>query len=101
MAQPKAPAGNVGAHSSCSSNCVPAGTYFYAIVANDIVGHNSGVSTSTSATTDGTQTITVSWVPVGGQVTTSRGRGSAANNILRSEERRVGKECRSRWSPYH
>ena len=23
------------------------------------------------------------------------------NSILRSEERRVGKECRSRWSPYH
>ena len=23
------------------------------------------------------------------------------NQILRSEERRVGKECRSRWSPYH
>ena len=22
-------------------------------------------------------------------------------NGLRSEERRVGKECRSRWSPYH
>ena len=22
-------------------------------------------------------------------------------NVLRSEERRVGKECRSRWSPYH
>ena len=22
-------------------------------------------------------------------------------NALRSEERRVGKECRSRWSPYH
>ena len=21
--------------------------------------------------------------------------------VLRSEERRVGKECRSRWSPYH
>ena len=21
--------------------------------------------------------------------------------MLRSEERRVGKECRSRWSPYH
>ena len=21
--------------------------------------------------------------------------------IARSEERRVGKECRSRWSPYH
>ena len=26
---------------------------------------------------------------------------SDATNIERSEERRVGKECRSRWSPYH
>src|SRR5256886_11859695 len=24
-----------------------------------------------------------------------------ANLVTRSEERRVGKECRSRWSPYH
>src|SRR2546425_13050637 len=23
------------------------------------------------------------------------------SNSVRSEERRVGKECRSRWSPYH
>ncbi len=23
------------------------------------------------------------------------------NFMFRSEERRVGKECRSRWSPYH
>ena len=22
-------------------------------------------------------------------------------NLIRSEERRVGKACRSRWSPYH
>ena len=32
--------------------------------------------------------------------------GSALGNncgplLIRSEERRVGKECRSRWSPYH
>ena len=28
---------------------------------------------------------------------------SSSNQIMgvRSEERRVGKECRSRWSPYH
>src|SRR5689334_13930936 len=25
----------------------------------------------------------------------------SADDVLRSEERRVGKECRSRWSPYH
>src|SRR2546421_4569536 len=24
-----------------------------------------------------------------------------AGAVVRSEERRVGKECRSRWSPYH
>ena len=30
------------------------------------------------------------------------GEGVIKDNILaRSEERRVGKECRSRWSPYH
>ena len=26
---------------------------------------------------------------------------SEVSMLLRSEERRVGKECRSRWSPYH
>ena len=26
---------------------------------------------------------------------------NAFPDFLRSEERRVGKECRSRWSPYH
>src|SRR5258708_39931798 len=30
-----------------------------------------------------------------------RGRGARAGTHPRSEERRVGKECRSRWSPYH
>src|SRR2546425_6559728 len=25
----------------------------------------------------------------------------ASSRVARSEERRVGKECRSRWSPYH
>ena len=28
-------------------------------------------------------------------------RGFYNNLVNRSEERRVGKECRSRWSPYH
>src|SRR5256885_12149131 len=28
-------------------------------------------------------------------------QGYAVVKINRSEERRVGKECRSRWSPYH
>src|SRR2546430_11732767 len=28
-------------------------------------------------------------------------RVDLCGTVLRSEERRVGKECRSRWSPYH
>src|SRR5258706_2449822 len=31
----------------------------------------------------------------------SNGTILAVTFLLRSEERRVGKECRSRWSPYH
>src|SRR3989454_7315569 len=31
----------------------------------------------------------------------ARGRGGDTAANERSEERRVGKECRSRWSPYH
>ena len=27
--------------------------------------------------------------------------GAETLRVIRSEERRVGKECRSRWSPYH
>ena len=42
------------------------------------------------------------WLPI-----SSTGHMILLNEILplrigkRSEERRVGKECRSRWSPYH
>src|SRR5256885_16118420 len=35
------------------------------------------------------------------QVWYARGYLERADAALRSEERRVGKECRSRWSPYH
>src|SRR5450755_3101845 len=31
----------------------------------------------------------------------ARGEGYLVYTASRSEERRVGKECRSRWSPYH
>ena len=30
-----------------------------------------------------------------------KGCTHCGSELLRSEERRVGKECRSRWSPYH
>ena len=37
----------------------------------------------------------------GGKVPWLGGLTSTFRSLLRSEERRVGKECRSRWSPYH
>ena len=42
------------------------------------------------------ETITQAAECEGKYVKQSGGRGQ-----YRSEERRVGKECRSRWSPYH
>src|SRR5256886_9731295 len=35
------------------------------------------------------------------KVVVNRVRLGATDAQIRSEERRVGKECRSRWSPYH
>ena len=32
---------------------------------------------------------------------TPESRENQLISLARSEERRVGKECRSRWSPYH
>src|SRR6266704_7188026 len=42
-------------------------------------------------------------VVVGGNdhTATARARVTRVEKNTRSEERRVGKECRSRWSPYH
>src|SRR2546426_12239746 len=37
----------------------------------------------------------------GGWTTSSTTQTMTKEAVLRSEERRVGKECRSRWSPYH
>ena len=38
---------------------------------------------------------------IGGDIITVDDKNPEAQAIARSEERRVGKECRSRWSPYH
>ena len=40
-------------------------------------------------------------IQAGEMVEFASGVKGIALNLERSEERRVGKECRSRWSPYH
>ena len=41
------------------------------------------------------------WEKILANEATDKGLISKIYKQLRSEERRVGKECRSRWSPYH
>ena len=44
----------------------------------------------------------VIWKPLGEVAELKRGQKVTKQELTtRSEERRVGKECRSRWSPYH
>ena len=52
-----------------------------------------------AGSTDAAQEKHVPVVEINGsEVTVSVG---SVAHLTRSEERRVGKECRSRWSPYH
>ena len=52
------------------------------LAARDLVGHEQGLEAAVAE-------VKASGLRVTGF------------QVLRSEERRVGKECRSRWSPYH
>src|SRR3712207_9305435 len=59
--------------------------------------------TSAEPEAEGGFDVTEDEVPAGGLGTwlDQHARTSRTGIILRSEERRVGKECRSRWSPHH
>ena len=58
---------------------------------NDVIKKNNDVSISSLGITNQRETV-VLWDKLTGEY---------LYNAIRSEERRVGKECRSRWSPYH
>ena len=49
----------------------------------------------------GTTNSCVAIMEAGDPVVITNAEGSRITPSVRSEERRVGKECRSRWSPYH
>ena len=56
---------------------------------------NIGFISTRLAGTDGVSLETAKWAEV------LEKEGFTCFYMARSEERRVGKECRSRWSPYH
>ena len=71
-----------------ATTALPAG-----ITALGLVG-DEGVSLTRERSTDDIR----AW---GGQIVRTVQTEFSETATLRSEERRVGKECRSRWSPYH
>ena len=58
--------------------------------------NQNSVTAAATASATSTCSVTVTWA---GLLPTAISLASEARS--RSEERRVGKECRSRWSPYH
>src|SRR3712207_9341560 len=82
----------------------PTSYTFYGVVedpfANDFItvdpaafGYTAGQKITGNLTLSGT--IAALWA------SGSEERNLSTQDFSRSEERRVGKECRSRWSPYH
>ena len=73
------------------------------LVIGDDLDAVEGSTVYISCPTTGNPVPEIHWKTPGGLISSSE-RLRILNNtlgILRSEERRVGKECRSRWSPYH
>jgi len=63
------------------------------------VGYDAGMVKYTSKTAQKIEGVTT--FPGVGTVTFEGVMKTGKDGKTRSEERRVGKECRSRWSPYH
>jgi len=76
-----------------------AGIHFYRPFNGTIDLHDQDVNGDLAIDVGGAGTIS------NGGVVTTHGGGTIEGLVIlgstRSEERRVGKECRSRWSPYH
>src|SRR2546430_7465145 len=75
----------------CSSDLTATASYTFS-------GDANHTGSSDSKTFDITKAASVTAITVTNATYDGSPRGGTA---MRSEERRVGKECRSRWSPYH
>ena len=62
----------------------------------------TGRSTVRTAAAQPPPSVSIGWDVLGDEALLDRMTEFLAGSAMaRSEERRVGKECRSRWSPYH
>ena len=74
-----------------------AGKTYYSLTLQDKTGVLDGKVWELSGAIEHFENL--DFIKIDGDVTLFN--GSLQLNCRRSEERRVGKECRSRWSPYH
>ena len=67
----------------------------------ELTATSTMVSVASAMYNENTTTITDNATPVSDTPATTESSDEEQFANMRSEERRVGKECRSRWSPYH
>ena len=65
------------------------------------IAMSSGISGTYQAAMNAKQELEEEYPDRYIHIVDSHGCGFGSGLLARSEERRVGKECRSRWSPYH
>src|SRR3712207_9215224 len=74
-------------------------------IADGILTNNESASVNTRASDRSLQHFSVfngiAFLGINGGFSFPQFRRTLDSILQRSEERRVGKECRSRWSPYH
>ena len=78
----------------------PTGTLTYTFFSGTCTGTVVGTPQTVTLNANGTVPNSATHGPLGTGSYAFQAAYSGDNNY-RSEERRVGKECRSRWSPYH
>src|SRR2546426_606222 len=92
VAQP----GTAGSYGTFAINAAGAWTYSASSAHNEFAAGTTYTDTFSVSSADGTTTSVT--IKIAG---TNDAAVLSADIKNRSEERRVGKECRSRWSPYH
>ena len=83
---------------SALSDLIPADVYAYSTTG---VATGADVDTVSGIVKTGDYSMTITTTELSNSMIYQLQLPIASLDYYRSEERRVGKECRSRWSPYH
>ena len=71
------------------------------LLERQLVAQESSLQNSTNSLIEQGNSVAIQVAQMEDQLAKCHVQSPIEGTVLRSEERRVGKECRSRWSPYH